>query len=178
VNIYSCPGSGVPNLAPGFGAWFPDDEHFQCISATQQNHVIDKPLTAESEKSLLELVTVDLKSDRTSRQPFDGRRPQRKNYKQMWIPEYLEQERAKIRDQNDLAYAFLKYMGLKYVLPPAWNDARVGFSDDGRKFLLKMGPSTESKDFLYGNLEAKTYRKIPSPEALKRISDLNILGIP
>jgi hypothetical protein len=183
VNIYSCPGSGVPNLAPGFGAWFPDDERFQYISATQQNNVIDKPLTTELAKNLLELVTVDLKSGRTSRQPFDGRRPERKNYKQMWIPEYLEQERTKILDQNDLAYAFLKYMGLKHeymevkhVVPLVWNDACVGFSDDGRRFLLKMGPSTESKDFLYGDLEAKTYKKISSPEALKRISDLNIIG--
>jgi hypothetical protein len=177
VNIYSCPGSGVPNLAPGFGAWFPDDERFEYISAIKQDHVIEKPLTTEMAKSLLELVSVDLKSGHASRQPFDGRYPDKKRNRRIWIPEYLEQERTKIRDQNDLAHAFLKHLRLEYDVPSAWSDTCVGFSDDGRRFLLKMTSSAESKDFLYGDLEAQTYRRIPSPEALKRVNGLNIVAV-
>ena len=177
VTIYSCPGSGVPNLCPSFDAWFPDKEHFNYISAVRPNQVIDKPISTEEAKSLLELVTVDLTTRLSSRQPFSGKYPESKADQNIWIPEYLAQQRAEIISYEDLAHAFLKYMGLNYVVPSAWDQTKVGFSADRKRFLLKMVSSTESDFFLYGNLETKDYKRVAAPEALRKINDMSIVVV-
>jgi hypothetical protein len=177
VNIYSCPGSGRPILPFGFDLWFPDNEHFKYTSAVKEAHIINKEMSTEQWNTLVEQVCVDLKTMKLAKGPHDFRNQKSRNSVTIWIPQFLELYRPEINDYHDLAHTFLKHMGLKYEVPVAWCDTNVGFSDDGKRFLLKMSSSAESADFIYGDLEAKEYKKIAPPQDFTEISDMKIYAV-
>ncbi|MCA9286394.1 MAG: hypothetical protein KDA22_14305 [Phycisphaerales bacterium] len=74
-------------------------------------------------------------------------------------------------DDHELAFAFLRRHGVVFDRPQAWNDAATAFSDDGRRFVLRISTAACGGDiggrYFVGDLEADTLRTIPVPDALR-----------
>ncbi len=171
TNICACAYPWMSSL-PQYWMWFTDEDHLKYTSTKNCGNVIGGG-SQKDEGCPLQEMTVDLRTGGISTEPLRGYDSISKST--IWIPDYLKGK--VIRDQRELAHAFLKYKGLKYTEPAVWPDMRERFSADGRRFLLRMLSSEESGSFLYGDLETKELRRVEIPADLKHCNDFEIISV-
>lgn len=176
VGLYSFPGSGVSVRCPWYSSWFVGSDQFCYVSAKQLGHIIEENPEDGTATNFLELVKVDLKTQKTTKCQFDGKYPEAEPLSGGYVfsvPDYLKDEVSTIGHESDLAHAFLHKVGVEYSVPPGVCDTEVTFSQDGSRFFMKMRYGTEAGGFLYGDLRKKEWRRIVPKEPI----DVSIAGI-
>lgn len=81
-------------------------------------------------------------------------------------------------DGHDTAWTFLHAQGVEAPRPTAWMNTMVGFDQDRTRFLLKCSGVGLDDTFFLADTAADTLARIPTPPALVRANDLNIIHIP
>jgi hypothetical protein len=173
VGVYAAPGSGLMFSLTGPRMAFGKSGRLVFASAP-------KPEDGKApELSKMRMYTFDPKTGATTEAKADeGGAALRGRRRELAAPEYLgDLVKRPCFDEHDLAFAFLKWKGVKFEPPRAWNMAAAAFSEDGKRFALKMFGGGREDVFFVGDLEAKTLREVPSPEVLRRANDMSMMWV-
>lgn len=180
VRLFAYENSNYPAVFTGLDSWFTSAGEFRCLSASKEGEKLASLPVDRPAMEFFDILTVDPASGSASRMAHGaGEVPSPRPFSTAarLVPDYLAIEKTDGSVLKvDVIRAFLKLKGLRIEMDRhAWSLTEVGFSADDKRFFAKMTVGPESRDFFYGDLETKEFRRVKAPsEALAEAIDLEI----
>lgn len=169
------PGSGVGTRI-GFGAEFSENNSTLKFLAAGSGRT-------DSAEDEYDQVTLELETKAISREKFGKeKRSGHSDTGFIEVPAYLQASYDDLKENHwpdqRLALALIRQIG-KYdsPVPTTWNETRVGYSRDGKRFLLNSLQGEKSEFFFFGDVEKRLVKKVKIPKELHR-RHLEIYPIP
>lgn len=123
---------------------------------------------SDPDENELEELTLDTSLEVVAR-ATPKKEPTRERAPEVLVPDWLKKDYDALGETSDeggrrLAVAFLRSRGVDVKLPVRFCDAESSFTRDGKRFFFKLAPGDA---FYFGDLDAKTLKKIPCPPSLR-----------
>lgn len=172
-SIVARPGSGVGTI-PVLGGRFSEDSNtLEFFTAKEK--------VEESWETSVDAATLNLEFKTLTKAPYRAK-DLKETKSGLTVPPYLkaafEDLDANPWPEQRLALALIRQLGkVEFLTPTGWGSTRVGYSKDGKRFLLNGSEGNLAGFFYYGDIENAILKQVKSLEEL-HLMPLTIYPIP